>query len=132
VSGNVLFEYGTFYGGERRTLTFNRSRVNLNAQLSVEPSLSVNWVTRPEGVFTAKVGGARITYTMTPLMFTSAFLQFNSTNNTVSANVRFRWVYRPGSEMFLVFNEERDTLTPNFPGMRNRSLVFKLTRWARF
>ena len=31
------------------------------------------------------------------------------------ANVRLRWEYRPGSELFVVYNEERDTLAPTFP-----------------
>ena len=48
---------------------------------------------------------------MTPLMFVSALVQYNSGINAVSANVRLRWEYRPGSELFVVYNEERDTLT---------------------
>ena len=49
------------------------------------------------------------TYTMTPLMFTSALVQYNSSRNAVSTNIRFRWEYQPGSERFILFNEERDT-----------------------
>ena len=52
---------------------------------------------------------------MTPLMFASALLQYNSGTNAVSANVRLRWEYRPGSELFVVYNEERDTLHARFP-----------------
>ncbi len=32
----------------------------------------------------------------------------------MSSNVRLRWEYRPGSELFVVFNEERDTLDTPF------------------
>ena len=30
---------------------------------------------------------------------------------TYSGNYRFRWEYRPGSEIFLVYTDERNTLT---------------------
>jgi hypothetical protein len=69
---------------------------------------------------------------VTPLMFVSAVVQANTSARSVSANVRFRWEYRPGSELFLVFNEERDTAVSGFPTARNRSIVFKINRWFRF
>ena len=32
------------------------------------------------------------------------------------SNARLRWEYRPGSELFVVYNEQRDTLAPgSFP-----------------
>jgi hypothetical protein len=46
-------------------------------------------------------------------------------------NARLRWEYRPGSELFIVFNEERDTLAPNFPASRTRALIFKVNRFFR-
>ena len=68
---------------------------------------------------------------MTPLMFASALLQYNSATNSVSANVRLRWEYRPGSELFVVYNEDRDTLAANFPATRNRSVILKINRFFR-
>jgi hypothetical protein len=65
-------------------------------------------------------------------MFTSALLQYSSSSNTVSANVRLRWEYRPGSELFIVYNEQRNTLTPDFPGLTGRSLIIKVNRLVRF
>ena len=50
----------------------------------------------------------------------------------MSANVRFRWEYEPGSELFVVFNEDRDTTTRRFPGLRNRAFVVKFNRLFRF
>ena len=76
--------------------------------------------------------GSRITYTMTPAMFASALLQYNSTGHLVSTNVRFRWEYHPGSELFVVVNEQRDTSTLRFPALANRAFVIKMTRLSRF
>ena len=69
---------------------------------------------------------------MTPLMFVSALLQYNSSNSSLSTNLRLRWEYSPGSELFVVYNEQRDTLTPHFPDLENRAFVVKLNRLFRF
>jgi hypothetical protein len=69
---------------------------------------------------------------MTPFMFASAFLQYNSGTHSMSANVRLRWEYRPGSEFFVVYNDERDTLSRRFPGLMNRALIVKVNRLFRF
>jgi hypothetical protein len=66
-------------------------------------------------------------------MFVAALVQFNSSNSLLSTNVRFRWEYRPGSEVFLVYNDGRDTLGRDVPSvLMNRSVTFKLTRLFRF
>ena len=44
--------------------------------------------------------GARGTFTLTPLLFASALVQYNSSAHTVSANARLRWEHRPGCELF--------------------------------
>ncbi len=49
----------------------------------------------------------------------------------VSTNARFRWEYRPGSELFVVYNEERNTLTRSFPGLNNRAFIVKINRLFR-
>jgi hypothetical protein len=69
---------------------------------------------------------------MTPLMFASTLVQYNSSNNRVSANVRLRREYQPGTELFIVFSEERDTLAPRFPRLQNRALIVKINRLFRF
>jgi hypothetical protein len=132
VSGSVTVEHGTFYDGRRTAIGVSRGRLNVTPQFSVEPSYSVNWVDLPEGAFTTQLLGSRVTYTMTPQMFTSALVQFNSANHVVSANVRLRWEYQPGSEFFVVYNEERDTFGPRFPELANRSLIVKINRLFRF
>ena len=132
VSGNISAEHGTFYSGHKTAIGLSRGRTNITAQLSVEPSVSINWVDLAEGSFTTHLVASRVTYTMTPLMFVSALLQYNSGSNVVTANVRLRWEYRPGSELFVVVNEQRDTLAPRFPALANRAVVVKINRLFRF
>ena len=133
LSGNLGFEKGSFYNGDRTAVTLSRSRINVSPQLSVEPSVSVNWITLPTGSFTATQVGSRITYTLTPLVFTSALVQYNSSTRTVSTNARLRWEYRPGSELFVVYNEERDSdAAIGLPGLLNRAFIVKVNRFLRF
>jgi len=66
------------------------------------------------------------------LMFTSALVQYNSGNHALSANVRLRWEYLPGSELFVVYNEERDALARRFPDLTNRAFIVKVNRLFRF
>jgi hypothetical protein len=75
--------------------------------------------------------GPRITYGFSPQAFLSALLQYNTTTNTTSSNVRLRWEYRPGSELFVVWNEQRDTLSSGLP-LQNRALVVKFNHLWRY
>jgi hypothetical protein len=110
----------------------SRGRVEVTKLLSLEPTLALNVVDLAEGSFTSAVFGTRVTRTVSPWAFASALLQYNSATNSVSANVRLRWEYRPGSELFIVYNEDRDTLAPSFPTTRNRALIFKVNRFFRY
>ena len=132
VSGELWIERGLFYSGHRTATGISTGRMHLGPQISLEPTLSLNWVDLREGSFTTTLIGSRIVYTVTAQMFTTALVQYNSGNHSASANLRLRWEYRPGSEFFLVYNEERDTLAPNFPGLASRALIVKINRLLRF
>jgi hypothetical protein len=132
VTGNLRFDYGTFYSGHRTAVSATRGRLSFGPQVFIEPTYSVNWVDLPEGSFTTHLLGSRATYTMTSQMFASALLQYNSGGNTLATNVRLRWEYRPGSELFVVYNDERDTRARDFPALATRSLIVKVNRLVRF
>ena len=55
---------------------------------------------------------ARSDYGFSPRMFMSGLLQYSSTGNLFSSNFRFRWEYRPGSELFVVYNQNANELDP--------------------
>ncbi len=139
VSGRLSMQHGSFFGGEKTTVSFgfgggfSGTRIELSPQLSVEPTVSLNRITLPEGRFTARLVTARTIYTVTPLMFVSALVQYNSSTNAMSTNLRMRWEYQPCSELFVVYSEQRDTLAPQrFPQLENRALIVKINRLIRF
>ncbi len=131
ISGTVNAAHGGFYAGDRTDVGY-RGRVDLTPRLSLEPGVSVNKVDLPEGRFTANVFSARSTLTFSPRMFVGALVQYNSTSSSISTNVRFRWEYHPGSDLFVVYTDGRDTLQRAPTGLLNRSAAIKLTRLLRF
>ena len=65
-------------------------------------------------------------------MFASALVQYQSSTDSVSTNARFRWEYQPGSELFVVYSDGRNTTGPGFASLDNRSIVVKATKLFRF
>ncbi len=132
VRGNVSGTFGDFYNGTRQTLSY-AGRVEVTKQFTIEPTLSLNWVKLPVGDFTTHLVQSRVSYTFTPRQTLGALIQYNSSARTVSTNVRYRWEYIPGSDLFVVYTEGRTTAIPDrFADLQNRTFVVKLTRLLRY
>ena len=131
LSGEISAGHGGFFGG-RRTDVGYRGRVELLPQLALEPGLGLNWIDLPQGETLAKLASLRSTYSFSPSMWLAALVQYNSTQSLASANIRFRWEYRPGSDLFVVYSDGRDTLDRMRPRLQNRSVAVKATRLIRF
>jgi hypothetical protein len=132
LSGSLSLQAGEFYDGHIAALTYSSGRLAILKQWSLEPSFSVNHVTLPTGDFTSQVYRARTDYGFNPRRFISALVQYSSADHLFSSNLRYRWEYQPGSELFVVYTDERDTTTPGYPGLRNRAFVVKVTRLFQF
>jgi hypothetical protein len=79
-----------------------------------------------------------VDYGFSPLMFASGLVQYNSADRAFSTNLRFRWEYAPGSELFLVYTDERDVRDDRYAtpttvrGLKNRAIVVKISRLFRY
>jgi hypothetical protein len=131
VSGTWSLQRGQYYDGHLTAVAYQRARVEVTPQLSVQPGFSVNFVQLPGQDATLTLITSRVTYTVTPRMFVSGLVQYNSTTSSLSANVRLRWEYQPGSELFVVYSDQRDTSLRGAPLLENRSFVVKVTRQFR-
>jgi hypothetical protein len=60
------------------------------------------------------------------------FIQYNSTDDTLSSSVRLRWEYEPGSDFFAVYTDGRATDYDGFPLLQNRTFALKFTKLFRF
>ena len=143
VSGAIAVRVGDYYNGTIRSVTIgpgtmSPGRVSVSSHLSVEPTFSLTRIELPDAAFTTRLARARVDYAFSPLMFASGLVQYSSADRALSTNLRFRWEYAPGSELFLVYTEERDRTdeqltTPTLVrGLKNRALVVKINRLLRF
>ena len=133
LSGEVVLRDRHVLQRRPHPISVNTARVQVTPQVSLEPSFSINWVDLVQGSFTAKVARTRATYTITPRMFVSGIVQYNSAGTSFGSNVRFRWEYRPGSELFVVYTDDYDTeaLRQTSTSLRNRAFVVKFNRLFR-
>ena len=133
-NGQVAVRRGGYFNGDITSVDFTSGYVELTRHLSIEPTVSFNWIDLPQGSFRTDLTVARVNYTFTPRMFFAGLLQYNSSTDTVGANLRFRWEYSPGSELFVVYTEDRDTLSlrpDRTTFLRNRGFVVKINRLFR-
>jgi hypothetical protein len=131
ISGTASAVVGSFYDG-RITEASWKSRVEFSPQFYAEPTITLNHVDVPWGSGFSNLVSSRLTYTLTPRMFVSALVQYQSRFDAVSTNARFRWEYLPGSELFVVYSVGRTTLSRGVPDVQNRSFVVKVTRLFQF
>jgi len=132
LNGTLSYQTGQFYNGTIRAYGVTGARYAILKQWSIEPSVQYNDVKLPAGDFTTTLLRARTDYGFNPRMFISGLLQYSSTGSLFSSNFRFRWEYKPGSELFVVYTDERDTTKPGYPDMKNRAFVVKVNRLLRF
>src|SRR5262245_2190824 len=131
VSGRLTLTAGEFYSGHRQQFEYN-GRVKVSSQLAFEPRVLTSHISLREGTFTTKLVGARTTYTVTPRMFVSGLVQYNSGLNTLESNFRWRWEYQPGSDLYVVYTDGRDTFGSRTAALMNRGVAIKATRLLRF
>ena len=100
----------------------------------MEPTVSVNWGDLPTGRFRATLVSGRGVLSFTPRMLVASLIQYASSGDLLTTNIRYRWEYRPGSELFVVYSDGRDTrsgLGGALPLLRNRGFTVKFTRLFR-
>lgn len=125
-NGNV--NWGDFWNGRNRSATANlgwRPHYRVNVDLN----FSRNEVDLPAGSFTTDLIGARFLYAFTPRAFLNAFLQFNADTHQVSSNLRFDLLHHPLSNLYVVYNDRRDSLTGE---PIERAFIVKLTNLFNF
>ena len=136
INGQVALRRGDYFGGGLTSLELSQGRIGLLPQMSVEPIVSFNWIDTPFGTFQSNLAVTRVNYAFNPRMFFSGLLQYNSADDSFSSNLRLRWEYSPGSELFVVYTDDRDITNGFRPDrgfdLRNRGFVVKFNRLFRF
>ena len=126
-NGRVGFNIGDFYNGTRRGFDI-RLDLRLTGRFSLEPRYEFNRVTLPDGSFDTNVFGGRVGYSFSTDLFAKLYVQWNSDRNLVTTNFLVNYIYRPGSDFYLVFNQTygTDSVTS---GLMDTTVVGKVTYW---
>jgi hypothetical protein len=104
--------------------------VNPTANFSANLGYTHNSVELPNGAFDADIASLRLTLAFTTQMTLNALIQYNERDDELSGNIRFNFIHTPGSDLFLVLNEQRGT-PDDLWDLNSRSAVAKLTYLAR-
>jgi hypothetical protein len=128
ISGNGSVDWGEFWDGDRRSWSGGIS-VKPDYHLNVSVNYSRNRIALHNGTATTNLVGARVVYGFSPRSFFNAFLQYNSATREVSTNVRFNIMYKPLSDVYIVYNDRRDTALGQ---PQERAFIVKVTRLLTF
>ena len=127
IFGNFSVHFGNFYNGQRRGFEL-RPSFKPNGHFSIETQYLFNRVTLPGESFNANVFGARVSYSFSTSLFTKLFAQWNSDDDVIITNFLLNYIYRPGSDFYLVFNQTYDRSSGQ-TDLLNSAVVAKMTYW---
>jgi hypothetical protein len=123
----VTFSPVEFYGGTRMNMSA-AAGLRASSRFSTEIQYNRNDVKMPWGDFLVNLSTLRLDYTFSPRMTIRSLTQYNTSTHEVSNNVRFNFIYRPGSDIYVVYNDLSQTGLPaDIFGKKDRQLVVKAT-----
>ena len=127
IGGQLQVELGEFYNGTRRGFLID-ANIRPTAQISVEPFIEFNRITLPGEEFDANAFGGRVNYSFSTTLFTKLFAQWSTDRDVISANILVNYIYRPGSDFYLVFNQNYDTRDGGAE-LLDWAILGKMTYW---
>jgi hypothetical protein len=107
LSGNVGYDWGDYYGGSRTTLSLG-TRYHLNYRLAADFTYERNNVDLPHASFHTDQLGLRVNYSFTSRLSLSSFIQYNNSDDQITSNIRVRFIHRPLSDIYVVYNDRHD------------------------
>ena len=127
IAARMQVEFGEFYHGTRRGFLID-AIARPTARLSIEPFIEFNRITLPDEEFDANAFGGRIGYSFSTTLFTKLFTQWSTDRDVFSANFLVNYIYRPGSDFYLVFDQSYDTRDGGIK-LLGWTVVGKMTYW---
>ena len=128
ISATTGFELGGFYSGN-----INKYFVNLTIKptyrISIDGEYQFNHITLPTGEFHANLFSGRFSYSFSTNLYAKLYTQWNTETGLLTTNFLINFIYRPGSDFYFVFNQTYDTDATNRVGLRNSTVVAKMTFW---
>jgi len=101
---NGRYKWGDFYSGKRDEISGGIT-FRPNAHLLFDFSDNFNKVKLAQGNFTTNLLIGRVNYNLSRKLLTSALMQLNSAARISAFNLRLRYIYRPNSDFFIIYNQ---------------------------
>jgi len=117
---------GDFYDGTRLS-SFTDVIVRASRHLRFDTIWVRDGIDLPSGSFVSNIIRQRIGVSVTPNLSTNTYLQYNDLGDLLSLNLRFNWIYRPGSDVFLIFNQNWRAPSLGNLSVSDRAVILKLT-----
>jgi len=100
---DFAYWWGGFYDGTRNQATLGLT-LKPNSHLALALAIDRNDITLLEGRFYTQVLTARADYNFTPNVSWQNLQQYDNESRLLSFQSRFRWILRPGNDLFIVVN----------------------------
>ncbi|MCE5252003.1 carbohydrate binding family 9 domain-containing protein [bacterium] len=126
VSGNISYQWGEQLDGESKRISVT-NRTKLSNHFNMDLNYTYNDLDLKNGSLTANVLAGRWTYSFTTEMFAKCYIQWNDADERISTNLLFDYVYRPKSHLYIVYNENRNTLLDSSDNITDRIMQVKVT-----
>ena len=136
-SGNLFrtdfdWAFGSFFDGWRFDFGVKPTwNVSQHLEMTSEYELNVVRFPKRDQGFNAHVIRLRTRAALNTRISLNAFVQYNSASDRVSTNVRFRYNFREGNDLWVVYNENlntyRDDEIPRQLLTRGRTVLLKYT-----
>lgn len=112
------YSFGEFYDGRRETYS---------VELDIKPArwawlrldYLLNDIRLPQGEFETRLASARLRLSFTPDLAWHNFVQYDNVSDTIGYQSRVQWEFRPGSFVYVVFNQNVDRTDHNLKVLEN-------------
>ena len=128
ISTSAGFEYGNFYNGQIRKFYVDGS-LKPNGRISIHANYQFNRVNLPEDNIDANLFSGRFNYSFSTTLFAKVYVQWNTETDLVSTNFLINYIYRPGSDFYIVVNQTYDTEKTTKSVLQSSTVVAKMTFW---
>jgi hypothetical protein len=127
---NVTLETGPFYDGWLHSVVLTPSwYISKHFQLNLQYSYNHAEFDNRDEVFNAHISRLSIGSALNRKVSANALVQYNSAADLFSANVRFRYNFREGQDLWVVFNTGLNTgrmdQSPVLPSIDTQSILVK-------
>ncbi len=117
---------GDFYNG-----TQTSGRFTFNFRISKHVKAETRWVFNdvelPQGAFDVGLYSQVVNFTFTPNLRLNTILQYNDLSGDLGTNIRLHWIYKPGSDLFVVYNENWMAEDLRYRQSTHRQIAVKFT-----